>query len=350
MPGVFIGDTKSLVFPVMCDGYLQMKYSDKNSSTSTNVDLRQGIWGYNGSFTIEAIITPYDVNGYGSRGSTSAGVTTSEKTPPSVNIDNSNLAHYQSYDYSTSTQRKTHKMMLFHSDGFELYLQNTTSNNFNQPAEYKLCAKIGTETPIETDSIISSRNKLFGFYDETGIYDGISTSLRVLDDASIDNTNTSLIELDTASNVNKVGVGTEIFDNTGTSKGKVTSIDYTAGTLTMDTVQGQAATSYSAYYSQPKEATYLETMYKITCCVHIDGKIRLFINNVLLVEETVTITDFNFGTTDCYIGQDPAVDHTQFMGELFEMAMYKRPEPSIASSTLNIGYYDTIFYYRFGDI
>ena len=93
MPGVFIGDTKSLVFPVMCDGYLQMKYSDKNSSTSTNVDLRQGIWGHNGSFTIEAIITPYDVNGYGSRGSTSAGVTTSEKTPPSVNIDNSNLAH-----------------------------------------------------------------------------------------------------------------------------------------------------------------------------------------------------------------------------------------------------------------
>ena len=349
MPGVFIGDTKSLVFPVMCDGYLQMKYSDKNSSTSTNVDLRQGIWGHNGSFTIEAIITPYDVNGYGSQGSTSTGVTTSEKTPPSVNLDetSSNKQKHQSEQYfsdGTTDYRTTHKMMLFHSDGFELYLQNTAVNNFNQPAEYKLCAKVGTETPIETDSIISSRNKLFGFYDETGIYDGISTSLRLLDAAVLDSGN--VIDLTTASNVNKVAVGTELFDNTGTSIGKVTVVDSDDGKLTLDTPQS----TRSVYYSQPKEATYLETMYKITCCLHIDGKIRLFINNVLLVEETVTITDFNFGTTDCYIGQDPATNYTQFMGELFEIAMYKRPEPSIASSTLNIGYYDTIFYYRFGDI
>ena len=160
MPGVFVGDTKSLVFPVMCDGYLQLKYADKNASTGTHVDLRQGVWGHNSSFTIEAIITPYDVNGFGSRGSPSTGVTTSEKTPPSVNEDNSSKTDYQSEDYF-STNRLTHKMMLFHSDGFELYLQNTTPNNFNQPAEYKLCAKVGSESAIETNTIISARNSLY---------------------------------------------------------------------------------------------------------------------------------------------------------------------------------------------
>jgi hypothetical protein len=347
MPGVFVGDTKALVFPVMCDGYLQLKYADKNASTGTHVDLRQGIWGHNSSFTIEAIITPYDVNGFGSRGSTSTGVTTSEKTPPSVNEDNSSKSNYQSEDYF-STNRLTHKMMLFHSDGFELYLQNTTSNNFNQPAEYKLCAKISGQNAIETDTIISARNSLYGYYDSTALYDGIDTSLRFLDTATATNPGVaSVISLATSTNDRKVGIGTELFDSNGTSIGTITNKN-NAGSLTLSEVQY----TRDVYYSQPKEATYLETMYKITCCVDINGKIRLYLNNVLLVEQTTTISNFNFGTTDCYIGQDPDVTNpstTQFMGELYEIAMYKKQEPSLNSTTLNIGYNDIIFYYRFGD-
>ena len=67
MPGVYVGDTKSLVFPVMCDGYLQLKYLEKNVDTSVDLELREGVWGHTDSFSIEAIITPYDVNGAGSR-------------------------------------------------------------------------------------------------------------------------------------------------------------------------------------------------------------------------------------------------------------------------------------------
>ena len=351
MPGVFVGDTKALVFPVMCDGYLQLKYADKNASTGTHVDLRQGIWGHNSSFTIEAIITPYDVNGFGSRGSTSTGVTTSEKTPPSVNEDNSSKSNYQSEQYfsdGSTNFRFSHKMMLFHSDGFELYLQNTTPNNFNQPAEYKLCAKVGSESAIETDTIISARNSLYGYYDSTALYDGIDTSLRFLDTATATNPGVaSVISLATSTNDRKVGIGTELFDSNGTSIGTITNKN-NAGSLTLSEVQY----TRDVYYSQPKEATYLETMYKITCCVDINGKIRLYLNNVLLVEQTTTISNFNFGTTDCYIGQDPDVTNpstTQFMGELYEIAMYKKQEPSLNSTTLNIGYNDIIFYYRFGD-
>tara|TARA_R110002167_G_scaffold3375_18_gene16493 strand:+ start:1353 stop:2381 length:1029 start_codon:yes stop_codon:yes gene_type:complete len=342
MPGIFVGNTKSLVFPMMSDAYLQLKYADKNDSASTVLGLRQGLWGHNKSFSIEAIITPYDVNGFGSKGNANnIGITDSEKTPPSVNTDNANLTHYQSQDYFTPTNRNTHKMMIFHSSGFELYLQNTTIHNFNQPAEYKLCAKIGSEI-VETGKIISPRDRLYGYYDLSGFYDGISTMLKLFDD-STSITGTTV----TCESTGLLIVGTEIFNSSGVSLGTVQTIDANGSDFTLT-----SATNYTnkLFIHQPKEAFYMDTMYKITCCVHTDGKIRLFINNILLVEGEITITDFNFGTTDCYIGRDPDTTHTQFMGELYEIAMFRTAEPSIASTTLNIGYNDTIFYYRFGDL
>ena len=66
MTGIFAGDTKCLVFPVMCDGYLQLDYSDTNAA-GIDIGLRGGFWGIQGNYSIEAIITPYDVNGYGTQ-------------------------------------------------------------------------------------------------------------------------------------------------------------------------------------------------------------------------------------------------------------------------------------------
>ena len=63
MPGVYVGDTKSLVFPMLCDGYIKQVYSDKNPADQ-DLEVRGGLWGQTTPFTIEAIITPYDVNGY----------------------------------------------------------------------------------------------------------------------------------------------------------------------------------------------------------------------------------------------------------------------------------------------
>ncbi len=40
---------------------------------------------------------------------------------------------------------------------------------------------------------------------------------------------------------------------------------------------------------------------------------------------------------------------TQFMGELYEIAMKKGAQPSTSLHTLEPGYSDIIFYYRFGD-
>jgi hypothetical protein len=253
-----------------------------------------------------------------------------------------------SEDYFNTT-RTDRKLMIFHNANFQFYLENTTSNNFNQPAEYRLGVKVQSQSPVVSNSIIGSHNTLYGKYNTFAMYDGISTSKRLLDDASIEQTNTSIIELDTASNVNKVGVGTEIFDNTGASKGKVTAINYSNGTLTMDATQGLANDGYTAYYSQPKEALYMESIIKVGCTFHINGTVQLFINGDLIKEGLITVADFNFGTTDCYIGQDPDTANTQFMGELHEISMYKSPKPTISSTTLSPGYNDILFYYRFGE-
>ena len=207
---------------------------------------------------------------------------------------------------------------------------------------------------VETNAIISPRERLYGYYDVSGFYDGVSTRLKQLDDSTTKLNGSTTV---TCESTNLLAVGKEIFNENGVSLGTVQTIP----SLTTFTLSSEDNWTPKLFIHQPKEAFYMDTMYKITCCVHTDGRIRLFINNILLPTTTtgrdpiptngaITITDFNFGTTDCYIGRDPDTTHTQFMGELYEIAMYKTAEPSVASTTLNIGYNDTIFYYRFGDL
>jgi len=168
-----IGDSRALVFPVMCNGYLQLDYSENSNS-----NYKHNLWGHKDEgFTFEAIVSPYDVNGIGHRTS-GLGRLDSTKTPPSPNLSLDDHADttsdYQSVSYFGSG-RNTHKMMLFHNPYFQFYLENTTSSNFNQPAEYKLVCKLisGTKThTIESDNaLITSSNRLKGYYDSGGFYE-----------------------------------------------------------------------------------------------------------------------------------------------------------------------------------
>ena len=171
-----VGESRALVFPVMCDGYLQLDYSENSNS-----NYKHNLWGHkNEPFTFEAIVTPYDVNGVGHRTS-GQGRLDSTKTPPSPNLSLDDHAdstsNYQSVAYFGSG-RNTHKMMLFHNPYFQIYLENTTTTNFNQPAEYKLVCKLvsGTKThTVESDAVITASKKLKGYYDADGFYNGITT-------------------------------------------------------------------------------------------------------------------------------------------------------------------------------
>ena len=173
-----VGDTRALIFPVMCDGHLKIEYDDYNTNNS-----KDELWDYGGPFSIEAIVTPYDVNGVGHRVS-GQGRLDSTKTPPSPNLSLDDQAdatsNYESVSYF-GAGRDTHKMMIFCNDYLKFYLQNTTSSNFNQPAEYKIVVELTDSlgTPIShtvsSEPVFVSKKSLTGYYDPDGLYSDITT-------------------------------------------------------------------------------------------------------------------------------------------------------------------------------
>ena len=116
----------------MCNGYVLVDY-DKNipdvaDDGGTLNDNTYGLWDLKSSFTIEAIVTPYDVNG-----NSSGTIKTSTKTMPYSTSSNN-----QSYSYMTHTARLDHEMCIFYSTNVQLYLVNDAANAANKPAEYKI--------------------------------------------------------------------------------------------------------------------------------------------------------------------------------------------------------------------
>ena len=176
MPGVYVGETKALVFPMLCDGYLKQTYADYNIAAS-DVDVRGGPWGLE-SFTLEAIITPYDVNGYGSWTTSDRGNLNSVRTPPSLGDSTSNPETYQSYDYFT-TNRLSHKMMIYYNAKFQLYLENQAASNYNRPAEYRLVAEFADgSSNVTSDVLLTGTNRLNNYSDSASYYTGSSSTLR----------------------------------------------------------------------------------------------------------------------------------------------------------------------------
>jgi len=165
---VLAGKKRSLVFPVMCNGFVKLDYSDNvvdtNSDGDTSNDIAYGLFDHEGSFTFEAIITPYDINGYG-RQSASGSIpsfTASKKIMPSSSHQ-STPSEYQSELYLPVTGgRLTHEMRIFSNDKFSVSLLNATSFNENQPAEYKIRVSMdigGSTQTFTTTSAVITANK-----------------------------------------------------------------------------------------------------------------------------------------------------------------------------------------------
>ena len=365
MANVYIGDSKALVFPVMCDGYLKLDADTVGTAAS-----KGNFWNHTDNFTIEAIITPYDVNGNG-HASADIDTKTSTKTPPTPRDSySSSFGDYQSPRYfgtgdytNHTTKRLSHKMMLFYNNNFKFYLQNTTTTNYNQPAEYKLCVDFtntsGLTTTISSDNpIITAVNTLHGYYDEKGYYQKNNTSLTELaSDATISNGSggagaTLTFGSSASDKMAKLGAhnsgGTEIFSSSGVSLGKVISKSGTNTTLSISSYLSGG----SIYVSQPREALYLEEVYKVSCSYRKNGQIELYLNNQSIKSEILSVPSFEFDSTtnngESRIGKGTLTSE-QFMGELFEISMHKGKEPSLTLNTLTPSYSNILFYYTFGE-
>ena len=81
---ILTGKQRGLVFPVMCNGHVVIDYrdniADTENDTDTTNDVAYGLWAHEDSFTFESIITPYEINGYGTYSSLTKPTYTSKKS------------------------------------------------------------------------------------------------------------------------------------------------------------------------------------------------------------------------------------------------------------------------------
>ena len=317
------------------------------------IDLRErNIWNHDANFTMEAIITPYDVNGVGSDVANAHGVLDSQKTPPYPSDDFSNRhTTYESVAYlgkqGDTNSYLNQKMMIFHNQYVKLYLLNTTESSYNQPAEYKVVAEVSTSagtTTISTDgAVITASTGLVNYYDSSAYYEGATARYQRVD-ASASGSGTSI----TLSNANlgvNLGKGNRIYDSSGTFIGKVTTVSGTTVNLAATIATTVTSTIYTDHL---KEALYLEDMFKISLVFLKNGSMELYVNNTLEKKVPHTLGAGKLHPSDCRIGRGSS-DHEQFFGELFEITMHKGKMPCATVNTLTPSFSDILFYYTFGD-
>ena len=368
MKSLYVGKKRALVFPAMCDGYLRIDYSDQVAGQA------HGIFGHDDSFTIEAVITPYDLNGSGYKLAATnnpagvSGVVDSKKTFPNVQDYNTTEAQFQDYKYSPDTTRITSAMSLFHSPKVKLELLNSTTTTHNQPAEYKIRFSVyanGLDT-LTSDVIISPRVLSTGTIDFTAPGAGSTTAntYHLGDDEVLyqsttfsPNSHTDGTNSFTTSGTenDQFWVGEELFTRSGqtfTSIGTVSAVD--GSSVTLSGTVSPSINGTALYTHGYREAPYLLTSCHIAAAYDAgNGNMRIYYDGKLLTKKIhSTAGTFAFDEEDLYIGQDPDTGvATQFFGEIHEFAVlgtYKTEYNSIF--TLAPNYRDVLLYYRFEEV
>lgn len=373
---VLAGKKRSLVFPVMCNGFVKLDYSDNvvdtNSDGDTSNDIAYGIFDHQGSFTFEAIITPYDINGYG-RQSVSGSIpsfTASKKIMPS-NSHQSTPANYQSELYlPVNSGRLTHEMKIFSNDKFSVSLVNATSFNENQPAEYKIKVSMDiggtTETFTTSNAVITANKSSMLKWTTTDEREGFDSNGRKVFDilGSVFSHSGAVIQL-IGSVENQCHTGQELFIRDGfafTSIGTIASINGTTDVTLNASYSPTLSNGTKVFIHSRKEASYINNTYQIGVIYNqIGNEIKIFLNGIRVLDSSHTQSGtFAFGRTDSFIGANgtgatgtlSAITNKQFMGEMHEIAITntakttKFPNRQTLLPSLN----NTLLYLRFEEI
>lgn len=393
---IFTGKQRSLVFPVMCNAFATIDYAenivDTDSDADTSNDITYGLWNHEGDFTFECIITPYDINGYGSHitsGYTAISsdgnlipvsnntYTDTKKIMPAINeptITAGNESNYESELYLSRASRLTHEMRIFHSSNFQISLVNDTLHNHNQPAQYKIKVgvKLGSASIeyFESDVVISANDNTQYFY-------STSTDITGFDDEGrlVYNHVCSVVSSGTAVSGSTINVSStpandifggdkqEIFYFDGTdfvSLGTVSSITSSTIVLT-STPTVTINNSDRIYVKYALDPIYINNLYHIACSwSDIDHTLQIFLNGNLVKTATHTQTDtFSLARENFYLGSvgsnttgsGSASTNKQFMGEMHEMSI-ENIRKTRFSGTYNLlpTYNNTLLYLRFEEV
>lgn len=373
---ILAGKQRSLVFPVLCNGYATIDYSDNVADTSgdasTTDDIAYGIWDHEGGFTFEATVTPYEINGYGTHSSLSApSYTHHKKAMPALSqsvYDAGNDNQFQSELYLSRTARLTHEMMLFYNTNFQISLLNATLHNENQPAEYKIQVrlKLGstTETFTSPKVILPSLTQQY-FYTTGNHLEGFNGQGRFSHSkrGTISGHSGATFTVNVASSLFG-GDKQEIFIRDGfnfTSLGTINSV--VSNTVTLTNSYSPTIPDGTAFFLVAKRnATYAENFYHIACAYNdVSQTLKIYLNNREVFSGSHTQTDtFVFSKEDFFIGANgsgatgagSATTNKQFMGEIHELAVSNTQRRNFNTSLNNLlpNYDNTLLYLRFEEV
>ena len=381
-----VGKQRALVFPIMCNAFATIDYSDNvpdtGSNSDTSDDVGYGIWAHDDSFTFEAIVTPYDINGYGTyaTGMTKRSITASKKIMPALSqsvYTAGNEGNFQSEKYMTRVQRRSHTMKIFQSDGFAVSLVQTAQHNENQPAQYKIQVDVTANSTLKT---VITDTVILPSYTEQYVYsnvEGLDTfdengdmRYRKLRKGSTDevvlshSAGSTTIEITDSSAYH---VGQTIYFKKSNSfdfeKFTVNSISSGASeTIVVDTApSSQLSVTQQVYVDNYAEPTYLQKGHHIAVTFNLGkGTISIYYEGRLVKESNHSqTTNFSFGNSDYYIGANgqcntgpnSATNNHQFMGELHELAIMEGIKKSFPSRNNLLPTFDrTLLYLRFEEV
>lgn len=381
---IFTGKQRSLVFPIMCNGFLTLDYTDNIASTGTGIPY--GLWDLDDNFTFECVLTPYEINGYGTY-RTSGGITkpsninqTTIGSGYSFNANNKKIMpglsqsiftateqnNFESELYLPRASRITHEMRIFHSTNFQVSLVNDTLHNENNPARYKIKVgiKLGTASMeyFTSDAVIfPNLGKQYDSFVEKGFEDdgkvkyksiGSTTSAFSSKSANLSLANQYLFD------------GKEVFIRDGltfTSFGIVDSATSSAFTLKLDPSVSVPSSSEIFIHDDFFEPSYINNTYHVACSWDNQNKgVNIFFNGRLVKTGTHTQTDsFTMEGEDFYIGANgggatganSATTNNQFMGELHELSIMSINKSEFnAVNNLMPKLNNTVLYLRFEEV
>lgn len=340
MQTIYSKDKKSLQFPAMCDGYVKIQHKDD----AGNVPLQEvGMWGNSGDFTIEMLVTPYDVNGNTAVPTYSASVKSLSR-------------HTKGAAYLPTANRHDVEMILFHNTNLSISLVNTTTDAFYQPAEYAVKVSMtiaSTTTSITSDTVISATrvdDNHFNSNASSYVYDG-HTPVAHKSALTVNSINTSTRVITLSGTASDFGIGQTIYTSAGLLVGTITNVS--GADITMDSISNTP--SGYVYQELPKDSAYVEVPHHIAVSYRNSGKMSIFYNGNL-VKDGVHGAGGNFSLdpSDVYLGQNPnagsyqTIRKSQFMGEFHEISMVSKYKSAFRSiNSLMPNYRDLLLYLDF---
>lgn len=377
------GKQRSLVFPVMCNAFVKIDYSDNipvgADGALSSDDVRYGIWNHKDSFTIESTLTPYDINGYGLEASVPS-TTNSKKMMAGISqtiLDSSSDREQRtSFRYLNNTNKfgtastsDGYEMRIFHSEEVKLSLLNASEHGFNNPSEYKIKFEVdigGTNISLLSPTVISpvfgkpqkGSLALVGFDSEGKVKYQSATSASVTANIALIKT----IEFD--ANVEAdFHAEQRIYVRSGfdfTEIGRIRSVSGSTVTMRQINVADNSLIGETIFIPTTKNPFYVNQVHHIAATFNdLTRQMRIYYGGKLVASTDHTSTEeFSFSQEDMFLGangvgatgRDTSHTNNQFMGEMHEFAFTNGARETFDLATLNPRFAEVLLYFRFEEV